>query len=208
MSFKQNRPVDTSKSRMKSEAARRDSIRVYKSAHVTDSVSLIPSQTSPRGRDIKLYKKNTSSPKKENDSVVSENSFRNKDLDGKKDVRKSAESVNSVRSNSSQKITVEKEQKVDVIVQRLQEFAWMTTALLQCDQTSVEQLRHEFDSLPLPDMRVCKAGAEPRNVKKNRYSSEYCVVTLLMNSFHEVEFFLFMRIRNSRLKTRSIFYLN
>ncbi|KAK5974914.1 hypothetical protein GCK32_018100 [Trichostrongylus colubriformis] len=58
------------------------------------------------------------------------------------------------------------EQKRNHVVQRMREFAWL------CDQMTTEQLLNEFNSLPQPDVKECKACLEPQNLRKNRYTSK------------------------------------
>ncbi|EYC04485.1 hypothetical protein Y032_0087g2037 [Ancylostoma ceylanicum] len=60
-------------------------------------------------------------------------------------------------------------EKMNIVVQRIREFAWM------CEQTTLDQLRNEFSTLPQPDMRDCKACMAPENQKKNRYSNIPCL---------------------------------
>ncbi|KIH44537.1 Protein-tyrosine phosphatase [Ancylostoma duodenale] len=45
----------------------------------------------------------------------------------------------------------------------------------QCEQTTLDQLRNEFSTLPQPDMRDCQACQAPENQKKNRYSNIPCL---------------------------------
>ncbi|PIO76147.1 Protein-tyrosine phosphatase [Teladorsagia circumcincta] len=47
----------------------------------------------------------------------------------------------------------------------------------QCDQSTVEQLLNDFNTLPQPDMNACRACLEPQNIKKNRYSNIPCLDT-------------------------------
>ncbi|KAL6729660.1 hypothetical protein Aduo_000697 [Ancylostoma duodenale] len=65
--------------------------------------------------------------------------------------------------------SAQENEKMNLVVQRLREFAWT------CEQTTLDQLRNEFSTLPQPDMRECQACQAPENQKKNRYSNIPCL---------------------------------
>ncbi|WKX89535.1 hypothetical protein Q1695_008862 [Nippostrongylus brasiliensis] len=57
----------------------------------------------------------------------------------------------------------------DLIIQRLKEFA------SSCNNMTTAQLRHEFGTLPTPNLTACKAGLDPQNARKNRYKNIPCL---------------------------------
>ncbi|KAE9419690.1 hypothetical protein Angca_005013 [Angiostrongylus cantonensis] len=160
--------------------------------HDSDSVSLVPGETlapSAVGKTsptTNTLQKNDSSKQ---DSVATDKSHRGKiievrkskettddNTDCKKDVSKSAENVTSTSLNSQRELKFsmqtggnDREKKTDMVVQRLREFAWM------CDNLSAQQFQREFERLPEPDMRICKAWLEPHNLRKNRYNNVPCI---------------------------------
>ncbi|ETN69386.1 Protein-tyrosine phosphatase [Necator americanus] len=71
-------------------------------------------------------------------------------------------------NDGSVRQSTQEDPNMNLIVQRLREFAWT------CEQSTLEQLRNEFDALPKPDLRDCKAFMSPENLRKNRYSIVHC----------------------------------
>ncbi|KAK6727006.1 hypothetical protein RB195_004982 [Necator americanus] len=72
-------------------------------------------------------------------------------------------------NDGSVRQSTQEDPNMNLIVQRLREFAWT------CEQSTLEQLRNEFDALPKPDLRDCKAFMSPENLRKNRYSNIPCL---------------------------------
>ncbi|CAJ0592489.1 unnamed protein product [Cylicocyclus nassatus] len=141
----------------KTEKIAKPSLQPSAAATVKDVEARAPSDFSPTEREKRQKRDqyDRESDKTEEASLH----------DSSASCKKSASSLQQEDSKSDSVDT----QRMDAIVQRMREFAWM------CEQLSIQQLRNQFEALPSPDWQDCKAFMATENVKKNRYSNIPCI---------------------------------